>query len=130
MTIDFAMFTSSTEFEGCWEYSIFALTPLPSDDPDCIQFDETARDATVYSTQASSTGDYHIRIEANDRTTGETKGAHQIKIGLLTPADGYVPPNTDDDGDQTPAPEPTPTPTPTPAPEPTCSASEIEALQT
>jgi len=55
-------------------------------------------------------------MEANDRATGETKVAHQIKIGLLPPADGFVPPNTDDE-DQT------------PAPEPTCSASEIEALQ-
>jgi hypothetical protein len=116
MIIDLAVFTSNAEFDDCWEYSIIALTSLPTDDANCIQFDNTARKATVYSTKASSAGDYHIRIEANDRATGETKVAHQIKIGLLPPADGYVPPNTDDD-DQT------------PAPEPICSASEIEALQ-
>lgn len=116
MIIDLAAFTSSAEYEDCWEYSIRALTSLPTDDANCIQFDHTAREATVYSTKASSAGDYHIRIEANDRATGETKVAHQIKIGLLPSADGFVPPKTDDE-DQI------------PAPEPTCSASEIAALQ-
>lgn len=115
MTIDLAAFTSNTEFEGCWDYSIRALTALPTDDANCIQFDNTAREAIVYSTKAGSAGDYHIRIEANDKTTGETKVAHQIKIGLLPPADGYVPPNTDDDDT-------------TPAPEPTCSTAEVEAI--
>jgi len=115
LIIDLAAFTSNAEFDDCWEYSIRALTSLPTDDANCIQFDNTAREATVYSTKATSAGDYHIRIEATDRATGETKDAHQIKIGLLPPADDYMPPNTDDDQ--------------TPAPEPICSASEIEALQ-
>jgi len=83
-------------------------------DPDCIRFDNEARDAKVYSIQAASAGDYHIRIEANDKATGETKEAHQIKIELLEPVDGYVPPTPDED-DTT--------------PEPLCTDDEKTALE-
>jgi hypothetical protein len=49
---------------------------LPVDDQDCIRFDNDAREAKVYSTTASSAGDYHIRIEVNDKITGDTKASH------------------------------------------------------
>merc|ERR1712183_1160520 len=85
MIIDLAAFTSNAEFDNCWDYSIRLLTSLPTDDADCIQFDNTAREATIYSTKASSAGDYHIRIEANDRATGETKVAPRLRSACFHP---------------------------------------------